>query len=267
MQFAKSTSVRECAYTLLDASKTNMESSKDTIAKWCAGNGAKISRNSDSYWEIEFGQTRFDLIFQVADVLEVPHSLGNPYNAVIAQCVLDYFSVSVIEKTVHQLLASGGLFYSAINFDGVTTFVPVESPLDEQVAALYHTSMSRHTPHGLSMGPRTGRLVLSYLLDNDWDVIKADSSDWIVLPERSSVSDTASRSASDEAEITAGRVYAGEEEYFLRCMLHFIEDELSGHSDIDETAFSAWLSLRRKQLEERRLGLITHQLDILAQKL
>jgi hypothetical protein len=58
--------------------------------------------------------------------------------------------------------------------------------------------------------------------------------------------------------------YPDEEAYFLNFILHFFEESLTGHAELDAGAFANWLKERRAQIERGELVYIAHQMDFLA---
>jgi hypothetical protein len=135
------------------------------------------------------------------------------------------------------------LAWLTLNFDGVTTFEPIIDPaLDAQIERLYHQSMDSRPTGGDS---RSGRHLFNYLRGSGADLIAAGPSDWVVYPQHSK--------------------YAADEAYFLHFILHFFEQSLTGHPDLDVDAFAAWLHERRAQIDQGELVYIAHQMDFLVQ--
>jgi hypothetical protein len=60
--------------------------------------------------------------------------------------------------------------------------------------------------------------------------------------------------------------YPDDEAYFLRCILGFFEESLTGHAELDAQAFAAWLEERRRQIERRELVYVAHQMDFLVRR-
>jgi hypothetical protein len=75
-------------------------------------------------------------------------------------------------------------------------------------------------------------------------LVEAGSSDWVVFAREDG--------------------YPKEEAYFLHHILHFIEEELSDHPDVDVGRLAEWVRRRRRQIETNELVYIAHQLDALA---
>ena len=96
----------------------------------------------------------------------------------------------------------------------------------------------------LTGGSQTGRHLYHQLNTAGWQVLATGASDWVVHPIQG--------------------VYPHDEAYFLLHILHFIEQTLSGHPELDPAAFQAWLAARRAQITAGELVFIAHQLDYLA---
>jgi hypothetical protein len=58
--------------------------------------------------------------------------------------------------------------------------------------------------------------------------------------------------------------YPADGAYFLHFILHFFEESLGRHPELDETIFQAWLTERRRQIDCGELVYIAHQMDFLA---
>jgi hypothetical protein len=58
--------------------------------------------------------------------------------------------------------------------------------------------------------------------------------------------------------------YPADEAYFLKFILHFFEESLGNHPELDPVVFADWLEKRRQQVELGELVYIAHQIDFLA---
>ncbi len=175
--------------------------------------------------------------------------LSSDWDLVLAHALLDLVDLESTLPSLLRLIPPQGWFWFTINFDGVTRFLPTLNPdLDRRIEGLYHKTMDRRTtasghPSGHS---RTGRRLLSLLLQKGCRVAAAGASDWVIFP-------------------TAG-AYSRDELTTLQFMLDTVENALAGHPGLDRDAFRAWLEQRRRQLAEGNLALLTHQLDICGQR-
>jgi len=177
------------------------------------------------------------------------------YDLILTNAFLDLVHIQSVADPLFGLLNPGGLFYSTLLFDGVTTFLPeLDSPVDQQVEALYHASM---VTSGQS-GYKAGRTLLALLMNSPLTILEAGSSDWAIIPRNGQ--------------------YESSEAALLRSILDFHEEvlqrELSANHDgslssataMSETAIQDWLRKRNSQFDEGRLALLTHQWDVLAKK-
>lgn len=179
-----------------------------------------------------------------ADVYDFAAADDGQYDVLIAHAVLDLLDLNRALPLLDARLVGGGLAWLTLNFDGVTAFAPAVDPaLDAQIEALYHASMDARPTGGHS---HTGRQVFDALRQVGWDVLAAGSSDWVVHP------------------VAGG--YPGDEAYFLRHILHFVETTLSDHPALDRAAFGQWLAVRRAQIAAGELLYVAHQIDYLAHK-
>ena len=182
-------------------------------------------------------------LFSYAETRTVPM-----YDALVSQAVFDLLPLRTTLDTLQPFVTDGGLWYLPIHFDGVTAFEPpIEPDLDEQIERLYHRSMQSDGAgdEGVA-GAHTGRRLLSTLPETGATLLEVASSDWIVHP--------------------SGGSYPSDEAYFLYHILHFVEEELSGHPDLDSAVFNSWMQKRREQIASGTMIYVAHQLDILARQ-
>jgi hypothetical protein len=179
----------------------------------------------------------------VFDFIRTHQRSGSPaYDILIAHAFLDLMDLPTSLPRLFTLLVPGGLAYFTLNFDGVTTFEPTIDPaLDALIERLYHQSMNERATGGES---QTGRRLFHQMKAAGADVLAAGSSDWVVVP------------GGDGS-------YPGDEAYFLRHILHFFAESLSGHPQLEGVAFEGWLHTRHQHIEAGELVYIAHQLDYL----
>ncbi len=166
------------------------------------------------------------------------------WDLLIAHAFLDLVDAADLLPELFALLRPGGSFYFTINFDGLTALEPPVDPVfDEQVIATYHRTMDERRYRGRPTGgSRAGRALLSHIPAAGGTITAAGASDWLVLPHD-------------------GR-YPGDEAYFLRHILHFFEQSLTGRPDLDPARLAAWLTHRHAQIDAAELIFIAHQIDI-----
>ncbi len=162
----------------------------------------------------------------------------------IAHAFLDLLPMPKSLPDLFSLLKPGGLAWLTLNFDGVTSFEPVIDPaLDAKIEQLYHLTMDERPTGGDS---QSGRHLFKYLQDAGANILAAGSSDWVVYPHDGH--------------------YPADEAYFLHFILHFFEESLTGHPELDTDTFTAWLRERHAQVKHAELVYIAHQMDFLVQR-
>jgi SAM-dependent methyltransferase len=170
------------------------------------------------------------------------------WDVLIAHAFLDLMDIAAALPVLLSLLKSGGLCYFTLNFDGVTSLEPaIEPEFDALIEQFYHQTMDERVVNGRYSGDsRSGRHLFSHLRQNNIDMLAAGSSDWVVF---------------------AGKAgYPADEAYFLHFILHFIQQSLSNHAQLDAAQFEAWIAQRHAQIETGELVYIAHQLDFLGRK-
>ena len=222
-----------------DSMPQNILFASEWIPKWAERNGMSVEA---------FGAEAFHLADDVRDVAvnlvrqdftEWIGSRPKPADLLVANAFLDLLPLP--ESLPRALALTRNLAWLTINFDGLTAFEPVfDARLDEQIVRLYHRTMDERATGGDS---HAGRHLLSQLNRLGVHILAAGPSDWVVYPR-------------DGA-------YPGDEGYFLEVILHFFEESLSNHPELDAQGFAAWLATRRAQIRRGELVYLAHQLDVL----
>jgi SAM-dependent methyltransferase len=173
--------------------------------------------------------------------------LREKHDLLVAHAVLDLLDLPTALPILLQVLKPGGFCYFSLNFDGITSFLPVlDRRLDDLIEQLYHRSMDERKINGNPSGDhRAGRHLLVHLQKLGVDLLAAGSSDWVIH--------------------AVDGVYRGDEAYFLRHILHFVESSLNGHPELPADVFANWLRQRHAQIERGELIYMAHQLDLLGQ--
>jgi hypothetical protein len=161
---------------------------------------------------------------------------GAPFDAAIAQALLDIVDLKAALEALATHLGAGGLWYLPIHFDGVTALEPpVDPELDDTIEALYHQSMQ---------DAHTGRHLLTALRRAGAELLDVGASDWIVF-------------ASDGE-------YPGDEDYFLKCILYFMTKEVLENKRNDSLNMRKWARRRHSQIRRGELVYLAHQIDVCA---
>lgn len=167
-----------------------------------------------------------------------------PCQAVCAHTFMDLVPLARILTQVAGWLSRGGLFYATCNYDGGTTLFPVYSDpaFEAELLACYDRSMELRRLDGEATGGALcGRRLHQALLAGGWEILSFGSSDWNLIPVRGS--------------------YRDADALVLEALLTMIRSEGEG---LDPRALDDWHRERLDQLRAGRLGLIIHQLDLLA---
>jgi hypothetical protein len=232
----------EAEYLLVDESDENIEYASAWIQQWAEQAGFGWERIGQNLLRVCDMTHDVQIRLEQADVFDFIQRNPVPADLLIAHAFLDLLP---IPTSLPKLLSlTSNLAWLTINFDGVTTFEPaIDARLDEQIERLYHNTMDRRLTGGDS---RSGRHLFGHLRSLGVEILASGASDWVV-------------------HAVNGR-YAEEESFFLQYILHFFEESLTGHPELDGQAFSAWLQKRCEQIEHGELVYIAHQMDFLVKK-
>lgn len=232
--------VAKTNYILVDEMAQNIESAREWIPQWAVESGLSVERIEQDQLRV-FDQTRdIHIRFERADVFDFIQKNSEPADLLIAHAFLDLLPMP--ESMPKLLSLTKNLAWLTINFDGVTSLEPtIDLVLDEQIERLYHLTMDERPTGGDS---RAGRHLFSHLQKANAQVLAAGASDWVVH--------------------SVNGKYPADEAYFLNFILHFFEESLTGHAELDASAFASWIKERRAQIERGELVYIAHQMDFLA---
>jgi hypothetical protein len=233
--------LRQCEYVMVDEMAENIEFAPAWTQAWAqeAGLGVETSTGRIRLFD-EARDIKIQLIW--ADALDLIRRNEEPADLLIAHAFLDLLPMP--DSLAKLLSLTKGLAWLTINFDGVTTFEPtINAALDAHIERLYHETMDTRPTGGDS---QSGRHLFDHLKKAGAVILEAGASDWVVY-------------AKD------GK-YPEDEAYFLRFILHFFGESLTGHAALDSAVFADWLNERRSQVERGELTYIAHQMDFLVQK-
>ena len=226
-------------YVLVDEMTENIESAKEWIPLWAVEAGLSVERVERDSLRVFDSFRDVQIHFQCADVFDFIKKNSEPADLLIAHAFLDLLPMP--ESMPSLLALTNHLAWLTVNFDGVTSLEPTIDPsLDEQIERLYHASMDTRPTGGDS---RAGRHLFSHLRSAGAEILSAGASDWVVH--------------------SVNGKYPADEAYFLNFILHFFEESLTGHVELNATAFANWIKERRAQIERGELVYIAHQMDFL----
>lgn len=232
----------QAEYILVDEMTENIEFASEWIPQWAAETGFGVERTGQNQMRVFDASYEVRIRLERADVFDFIERNQEPADLLIAHAFLDLLPMP--ESLPKLLSLTKSLAWLTINFDGVTTFEPsIDAALDEQIERLYHRTMDTRPTGGDS---RSGRHLFGHLQNAGAEILAAGASDWVVH--------------------ALNGVYPEEEAYFLHFILHFFEESLTGHPELDADAFARWLGERRAQIERGELVYIAHQMDFLVKR-
>lgn len=171
------------------------------------------------------------------------------YDLITAHGFMDLVApVSTLQR-FEQWLSLGGLFYSTLNYDSGTFLFPgfENGDFEAKLLKAYDESMERRQLDGEATGgSRTATRLINALAQREWRLLAYGTSDWNLTP-------------------IAG-VYRDRDRFCIQALLDFLRREAE-LDNFDRDELMRWFDARNRQLSECVLGLIVHQLDILAQRL
>ena len=232
--------IAKANYTLVDEMEENIRFAHTWLPEWARKNGLETEEIGTN--ELYIFDARRDLRVQLvqADVFDFIEQKAEPADLLIAHAFLDLLPMPDSLPKLFSLTEN--LAWLTVNFDGVTSLEPVVDPgLDAKIERLYHESMDSRPSGGDS---RSGRHLFGHLKQAGTEIVSAGASDWVVYP--------------------VDGQYPADEAYFLQFILHFFEESLGGHPELDAVFFADWLEKRRGQVDRGELVYIAHQMDFLA---
>jgi hypothetical protein len=226
-------------YVHEDSMAENIQFASEWIPRWAERHGMGVERVDARTFRVVDDARDVTVNLVEQDLSEFIRSSPEPGDLLIANAFLDLLPLPRCLPEVLSLTHDQA--WLTINYDGLTAFEPVfDGPLDEQIIGLYHRTMDERATGGDSI---SGRHLLSHLNRLGASILAAGPSDWVVFARNGA--------------------YPADEAYFLYFILHFFEESLSSHPELDERAFQSWLAARRSQIRKGELVYLAHQLDVL----
>ena len=167
------------------------------------------------------------------------------WDLIVANAFLDLMDLATALPMILSLIVDRGLFYFGATYDGVSIWEPeTDRQFDEFVPALFHqTRDERITAETSSGDSRAGRHLFHQIRRASATVLDMGSSDWVIAPY--------------EGE------YPGDEAYLLHFILKMVEAALTNRHELDQNKFAKWIAARHKQVDQRVLVYVAHQMDVL----
>src|SRR5260221_9753998 len=228
--------IHQAEYILVDEMAENIEYASAWIPQLAAEAGLDVERGTENQLRVSDQTCDVQIRLEQADVFDFIQKNKEPSDLLIAHAFLDLLPMP--ESLPKLFSLTKGLAWLTINFDGVTSLEPtIDAELDEKIDQLYHKTMDTRTTGGDS---KSGRHLFGHLRSVGAEILAVGASDWVV-------------------HAVNGK-YLGDEEYFLHFILHFFEESLTSHPELDASAFLDWLVKRRAQVERGELVYIAHQI-------
>jgi hypothetical protein len=217
-------------YVVLDRSRAVVDAAREVTREWAVSVEAETNWSGDA---LRLPARETTVRFVAGDAVD--HLAGERYDAVVAHAFVDLLDLPDGLAAVFDGVAEAGLCYFPITFDGVTSFHP-PAAADAAVLGAYHATMDDRARPGAAA---SGRALLDAVTAGDADLLSAGGSDWVVTPP-----------------------YEGDEAYFLRYVLQFVEEAVGDAGDVPEETLSTWLEDRRGAVENGRLTYLAHNVDV-----
>jgi SAM-dependent methyltransferase len=232
--------------TALDHDSTLLTVASAALAAQLERDGYRVLVHDEDI-EAERCDRRIVIEFRRCGLFDFDPVPAARYDLVTAHAFMDIVPVANALSRFSAWLAPGGMLYASLNYDGDTALFPLYGDPDFESAVLreYDASMERRRLSGEPTGgARAGRRLHGALRDANFSVLAYGSSDWNITP------------------VSGG--YRDRDADVLHALLTWIHGESRKQPAIDPARLARWHAERMEQLEKRDLGIIVHQLDLLA---
>ena len=191
------------------------------------------------------GERRTAIRFVVGELKD--YRPERPYNLITAHAFLDIVPLPQALRLFSGWLQAGGYLYASINYDGDTALLPLydDAGFEARLLGHYNDTMDSRRVEGQAVGGAyCGRRLHGLLPDYGFDLLAYGSSDWSITP-------------------FLGE-YRDGDAVCLAALLEMIGAEGQSSGLFPQDQLERWREQRLRLLRERRLGMIIHQLDLLA---
>ncbi|HSG44087.1 MAG TPA: hypothetical protein VLA72_13105 [Anaerolineales bacterium] len=231
--------IQKSEYVMVDEMAENVEHASAWIPQFATEAGLSVERSGEKRLRVFDDSHDIQINLKQADVFDFIRKNKEAADLLIAHAFLDLLPMP--ESLLKLLSLTKDLAWLTINFDGVTTFEPIiDAELDEKIEQLYHATMDARPTGGDS---KSGRHLFGHLENVGAEILAAGASDWVVYPKDGK--------------------YPHDENYFLKYILHFFEESLAEHRELNRDEFANWVNRRRAQIKHGELTYIAHQMDFL----
>jgi SAM-dependent methyltransferase len=249
----------------LDQEEQNLAAGMDRITHALGVRGYRIEEQRQNPSERSILGRRRDTEIQIeflrGDLLD-PVTTGTlqPVDCITAHAFMDLMPLSRAVAVIRSLLEEDGLFYSTLNYDGLTVLLPEyeDGGFERRLLQIYDRSMEARRSRGVRTGGAfSGRRLYRSLLEGGFEILGTGSSDWNVFP--------------------ADGAYSDDQEFFLTVILSMIEAQARAARGkggagarsaagpiVEPGLLEGWYADRLEDVRNNRLALISHQIDLLA---
>jgi len=234
-----------CRYTLVDTEPDSIAYAQVYLANWAREANWRFEFVTDDRFRLTNDKRRVDVKTICGDIFPLLARCPAAWDAMIAHAVLDLFHLPSALPSLLTALQPGGLFYTTINYDGLTIFEPPLLPdFEAQILARYNQTMDKRRTDGQPSGDsRAGRHLFGELRQHGVEIFAAGSSDWVIYANTNGYTQTEGK--------------------FLHHLLSFIENEMNRQREIGTDLLERWIKIRRQQITDGELLCIVHQMDYL----
>ena len=271
---------RPVSYHGIDIDPEVIDAGRSRLPHWLEAAGYDVTsdghrivaRPRNSQTESTSSPQRFEITLEVADVASIAADadgvitddadaaidgadesipedsdllIADDPDAVIAAAFLDVVDLETVLPRLQACLGDGGLLYAPCTYAGRTSFVPSD-PLDGRIERLYHRHMDEIRDRPGSS--RAGEQLLQAAPRFGFDTLEVGGGDWVVRPSSTG--------------------YEAQEGTFLEFLLETINGALADYPDsvLSDESREAWITKRRRQIQDGELTMIAHNLDVLARR-
>jgi len=249
----------------LDQEEQNLAAGVDRIAQTLEDRGYRIVEKRQNAADRSIrGRRRGNEIwiqFLQGDLLD-PGTTGTlpPMDCITAHAFMDLMPLRRAVAVIRSALKEDGLFYSTLNYDGLTVLLPEyeDGGFERRLLRIYDRSMEARRSRGAKTGGAlSGRRLYRSLLEGGFVILGMGSSDWNVFPAEGSYTD-------DQKLFLTAIVSMIEAEARRACRKAGAGTQAGAKPIVEPGRLAGWYADRLEDVRNHKLALIVHQLDLLA---
>ncbi|MGR9107413.1 MAG: class I SAM-dependent methyltransferase [Gammaproteobacteria bacterium] len=234
--------------TGLDREEALVLAGLERLTRYLRENGFQVESHGLEILGRKYNRT-IQIRFKSASALDWKPPSPGYFDLVCAHAFMDLVPLQPAIAKIREFLAPQGIFYTTLNYDGETALIPsyADEETERRILDVYDRSMDSRRINGLPAGgSHAGRKLVGALAAAGFSIDCYGSSDWNITP--------------------VNGVYRDRDACCLSALLAMIEGEASGIDAFAPPVLAAWHRDRIRALRAGSLGMIVHQLDILAIK-